>query len=126
MTRQTRRTFLAQAATAAALPLIPHTFAIAGTKGTGRILGANDTIHVGVAGIHGRGLDCHMRENLQIKNVVVSHLIDPDKRLFASRSKMLAERGCPVPKCFQDIRKALEDKEFWTPSRSPRATIGTP
>ena len=30
-------------------------FTIAGTKASGRVLGANDTIRVGVAGIHGRG-----------------------------------------------------------------------
>ena len=31
------------------------TITIAGTKASGRVLGANDTIRVGVAGIHGRG-----------------------------------------------------------------------
>ena len=112
MMRQNRRSFLAQTAAAvAALPFVPHTFAIAGTKGTGKILGANDTIHVGVAGIHGRG-QSHMEEYQKMENVVVSHLIDPDKRLFANRAKMLVEKGGPLPKCFQDIRKALEDKDL--------------
>jgi len=48
----TRRRFLkSTAAASAAFPL----FTIAGTKASGRILGANDTVRIGVAGINGRG-----------------------------------------------------------------------
>ncbi|MBI3467315.1 MAG: gfo/Idh/MocA family oxidoreductase, partial [Planctomycetes bacterium] len=48
----TRRRFLKQAAAASSVfPLV----AVAGTKASGRVLGANDVIRVGVAGIHGQG-----------------------------------------------------------------------
>ena len=48
----TRRRFLRHTVTAsAAFPL----FTIAGTKSSGRVLGANDVIRVGIAGIHGQG-----------------------------------------------------------------------
>ena len=49
MIRQTRRTFLKNTLAAAA------TITIAGTKSSGRVLGANDTVRVAVAGLHGRG-----------------------------------------------------------------------
>src|SRR5512132_519061 len=108
MKKITRRTFLKQAAAAsAAFPL----FTIAGTKSSGRVLGANDVIRVGVAGIHGQG-NAHIDQYLGLKNVQVTHLIDPDRSLFESRSQKIREKGGNTPKCFQDIREALEDKEL--------------
>jgi predicted dehydrogenase len=108
MKRTTRRIFLKQTLVAgAAFPL----FTVAGTKASGRVLGANDVIRVGVAGIHGQG-DAHIDQYLEFKNVQVTHLIDPDRSLFESRSQKIREKGGNTPKCFQDIRKALEDKEL--------------
>ena len=51
MTRPSRRTFLQQAAAAG----IAASFTIAGTKSSGMVLGANDTVRLGVVGIRGRG-----------------------------------------------------------------------
>ena len=52
MSKLTRRSFLkATAAASTAFPLVT----IAGTKSSGQVLGANDTIRVGVAGLNGRG-----------------------------------------------------------------------
>ena len=107
MTRPSRRQFLRQAAAAG----IAASFTIAGTKSSGRVLGANDTIRVGVAGIHGRGGD-HIGEFLKIPGVQVTHLIDPDSRLFASRASRSRSTAAAQPKCVQDIRKALEDKDL--------------
>ena len=104
----TRRRFLKQ--TAAASTVFPL-FTIAGTKSSGRVLGANDVIRVGVAGIHGQG-NAHIDQYLEQKNVQVTHLIDPDRSLHESRSQKIREKGGNTPKCFQDIREALEDKEF--------------
>jgi len=108
MKRSTRRTFLKQAAATAG---VATTFTIAGTQASGRVLGANDTIRVGVAGIHGRG-GSHISAYLGMDKVQVTHLIDPDSRLFPSRIEAIRRRGGNTPKCFQDIRKALEDKEW--------------
>src|SRR6266478_8142062 len=108
MKRVSRRSFLETAAAAgAAFPLVT----IAGTKSSGRVLGANDAIRVGVAGIHGQG-NAHIDQYLGLKNVQVTHLIDPDRSLFESRSQKIREKGGNSPKCFQDIRAALEDKEL--------------
>jgi predicted dehydrogenase len=44
--------------------------------------------------------------------VEVSCLIDPDKNLFDSRSKMVHDKGGNTPECVQDIRVALENKNL--------------
>src|SRR3954449_11463265 len=103
-----RRGFLGTAAAAGAtIPL----FTIAGTKASGRVLGANEAIRVGVAGIHGQG-NAHIDQYLGLKDVQVTHLIDPDRSLFESRSRKVRDQGGNRPSCVQDIRTALEDKEL--------------
>src|SRR5712691_2757904 len=105
MKPMTRRSFLTNSLAAAA------TVTIAGTKSSGRVLGANDVIRVGVAGIHGQG-NAHIDQYLGLKDVQVTHLIDPDQNLFESRSAKIRKTGGNLPKCLQDIRKALEDKDL--------------
>src|SRR5215468_9800813 len=105
MSNLTRRNFLESTLAAAA------TITIAGTKSSGRVLGANDVIRVGVAGIHGQG-NAHIDQYLGLKGVQVTHLIDPDRSLFESRSQKIREKGGNTPKCFQDIREALEDPDL--------------
>jgi predicted dehydrogenase len=105
MSKLTRRTFLkASAAASAAFPL----FTIAGTKASGKVIGANDTIRVGVAGIHGRG-GSHISGFCPMDKVDVTYLIDPDSSLFESRTKNVEAKGGNRPTCVQDIRKALDD-----------------
>ena len=70
MKPMTRRSFLTNTLAAAA------TVTIAGTKSSGRVLGANDVIRVGVAGIHGQG-NGHIEEYLGLKGVQITYLIDP-------------------------------------------------
>src|SRR5437867_3727359 len=108
MNRVTRRSFLQRAAAASTVfPLVT----IAGTKASGRVLGANDVIRVGVAGIHGQG-SAHIDQYLGLKNVQVTYLIDPDRSLFESRSEKIRAKGGNEPKRVQDIRQALEDKDL--------------
>src|SRR5437867_11457739 len=108
MKRITRRSFLKRAAAAGSVfPLVT----IAGTKASGRVLGASDVIRLGVAGIHGQGIG-HIDQYLGMKNVQVTYLIDPDRSLFESRGKKIREKGGNEPKCVQDIRQALEDKDL--------------
>jgi predicted dehydrogenase len=105
MSRVTRRRFLK---TTAAASTTFGLFTIAGTKASGQVLGANDTIRVGVAGINGRG-SAHINEFTGLDKVAVTYLIDPDTRLFESRQRQVAAKGGTTPKCVQDIRQALED-----------------
>ena len=84
---------------------------IAGTKSSGKVLGANDKIRLGVSGIHGRG-QSHMGAFASMDGVDVTYLIDPDSRLFESRSAKIKQVGGNTPKCVQDIREALDDKNL--------------
>ena len=108
MSSHTRRDFLKRsAAVAGGLAA----FSLAGTQASGRVLGANDRIRVAVAGIHGRGRS-HIDAYSKMKGVEVAYLVDPDSRLFASRSKVVEKYGAPKPKCVQDLRKILDDKNL--------------
>ncbi|HHK41820.1 MAG TPA: gfo/Idh/MocA family oxidoreductase, partial [Planctomycetaceae bacterium] len=108
MTRYDRRRFLKQSSAASgAFALVT----LSGTRASGRVLGANDRIRVGVAGIRGRGSH-HINEFAKRQGVDVAYLIDPDSRLFESRSKQVEKLGGNRPKCVQDIREALDDKEL--------------
>jgi predicted dehydrogenase len=112
MSKLTRRQFVKTAAAASSAFSL---FTIAGTKASGKVLGANDTIRVGVAGIHGRGgshISGFAELNKDKQNVQVTYLIDPDSRLFESRGKTVRDLYGTQPKCVQDVRKALEDKEL--------------
>jgi len=105
---QSRRSFLGAAAAASTAFGL---FTISGTKASGRVLGANDTVRIGVAGINGRGGE-HISQFTGLPNVQVAYLIDPDTRLFESRTKAVTSKGQPKPTCVQDIRKALDDKSL--------------
>jgi predicted dehydrogenase len=108
MSRQNRREFLRRATVAG---LAASTFTISGTKSSGKVLGANDTIRIAIAGINGRGT-AHLQAYAGMKNVQIAYLVDPDSRLFASRSDEIVKRGGSAPTCVQDLRKALEDKDL--------------
>jgi predicted dehydrogenase len=108
MLRSNRRDFLHTAAAAStAFPL----FTIAGTKASGRVLGANDVVRVGVAGIKGRG-GSHIDAFTKGSGAQVTHLIDPDSRLFPSRVAEVRKRAGNTPKTITDIRHALDDNEL--------------
>jgi predicted dehydrogenase len=103
-----RRTVLRAAAASTVFPL----FTIAGTKASGRVLGANDTVRVGVAGINGRG-GAHISAFTDLaksQKVELTYLIDVDSSLFESRAKGVEDRTGSRPTCVQDIRRALDDK----------------
>jgi predicted dehydrogenase len=107
MSRHTRREFLKNSVAASAAF---STFTIAGTKSSGRVLGANDTIRIAIAGINSRGTS-HMGAFAGgDKGTQVTYLVDPDSRLFEARSRDIKRRGGNTPTCVQDFRRALDDK----------------
>jgi predicted dehydrogenase len=125
MNRSTRRTFLKRTLAAAA------TITIAGTKASGRVLGANDAIRIGVAGLNGRGKD-HVVGFAGLPDVQITHLIDPDRRVFAGGIKdkkdnttksvvdYVRDKCGTAPKTVQDVRHALADRNL------DAITIATP
>ncbi|QDV33534.1 Gfo/Idh/MocA family protein [Tautonia plasticadhaerens] len=105
MARSTRRTFLT-----GSMAAIGAGFAIGGTKASGRILGANDTINLAVAGLNGRG-GAHVGEFSGMEGVRITHLVDPDIRTFDKRVKQVSDRSGNSPKTVQDIRQVLDDPD---------------
>ncbi len=105
MSDLSRRQFLGRSLAAAGAGM---TFAIGGTKSSGRILGANDAIRLGVAGLNGRG-GAHVDEFGKIKGVEIVTLIDPDSRTFARRVAEVTKAGGKTPKTLADVRRALDD-----------------
>ena len=100
---ETRRKFLAHSTVFA-------TFAISGTKSSGEIIGANERVNVAVCGIKGRG-SSHIGGHGRQKNVSISHLVDPDSRLFKGRKQFVQSKFKNTPECVQDVRKVLDSKE---------------
>lgn len=105
MSRPTRRTFLKSSVAASAA------FTISGTKSSGRVIGANDTIRAAVAGLNGRG-SAHVDELAKMDGVQVVALIDPDKNTYPLRVKHVELRGRNTPATYTDLRRALDDKNI--------------
>lgn len=108
MSSLSRRKFLQGAAAAsAAFPI----FTIAGTKASGKVIGANDTVRIGVAGAGGRGGN-HISEWTSQEKVQITYLIDPDNSQLAKSSRNVEGRQKTKPNTVKDIRQALDDKEL--------------
>jgi predicted dehydrogenase len=109
MSQLSRRQFLNRSVAAAGLGA---GFAIGGTKSSGRVIGANDRVRIGIAGLNGRG-GSHVDEfTNKVKGVEIAYLIDPDTRTFAQRIKEIQGGGGSTPQTVQDIRRALDDKNL--------------
>jgi predicted dehydrogenase len=114
MPRQSRREFLKSSAAFAGA-----TFAIGGTKSSGNILQNSETVRVAVAGVNGRG-GSHISSLLELPNVEVAYIVDPDKRIWPGRIKSIADKTGKAPKAITDIREALDDKNLHA------VTVATP
>ncbi len=111
MSRYSRRDFLKRTAAGG---FAAATFSLAGTNASARVLGANDTIRLAVVGINGRGTE-HIKEFGRLaerKNVEIAYLVDVDSRLFPMKSELVKQLCGNTPKCVQDLREALEDKDL--------------
>jgi predicted dehydrogenase len=106
MVRQSRRRFLKTLAAAA-------TVTIAGTKSSGRVLGANEALRIGVAGLNGRG-KAHTGGYLRIPGVQITYLIDPDSTRYTSHINMIEDstKAKYAGQTVQDVRRALDDRNL--------------
>jgi predicted dehydrogenase len=113
-THLSRRAFLGRTLATAG---VGAGFAIAGTKSSGgRVIGANDTVRVAVAGLNGRG-SAHVEAFAALPGVEIVYLVDPDTRTYSRRLKQVktsleeaGRSGGQAPTTVQDIRRVLEDK----------------
>jgi predicted dehydrogenase len=105
MKNVSRRKFIK---TAAAASTVFPLFTIAGTKASGRVIGANERVRVAVAGLGTRG-KTHLETYIAMPDVEIAYLVDPDTNSFESRSEIVTSAGGAKPRCEQDIRKVLDD-----------------
>src|SRR6476646_9018574 len=98
MTRISRRRVLQAAAASAVFPL----FTISGTKASGKVIGANDTINVAVAGINGRGQE-HISQMSKLDKVRITNLVDPDQTIWEARAKAVEAKNGHRPAMVQDL-----------------------
>ena len=99
-------------------------FAIGGTRSTGRVIGANDTIRVAVAGLNGRG-GSHVDEYGKMPDVAIAYLVDPDTRTFDKRIRQIESRGGALPRQFKTFGGCSRTR-MSTWCRSPLPTTGMP
>lgn len=106
MSKLNRRGFFRAAAAGAACSAVT----IAGTKASGRVLGANDTVRVGVIGLHGRG-QLHASMVSSTPGLTLAALCDVDPAVLASALGKAAPDGRRVTG-FADVRQLLEAKDL--------------
>ena len=75
------------------------------------VFGANDKVRVAVLGVHGRGKS-HIKGFMNLENVEVVTLCDPDKQVLQERQKDFKEKYDKKVKIEQDLRKVYEDKDI--------------
>ena len=116
-TSQSRRNFLATAASGAVAAVIAPTAFAAETEELNftvipkEAFGANDRIRVAVLGVNGRGNDL-INEVMKQSNVVVATLCDPDMTVLQARAKAFEEKYKQKVTIQQDFRKVYEDKNI--------------
>jgi hypothetical protein len=111
MSRCSRRDFLKRSAVGG---LAAASLAMVGTKASGRVLGANDRVRIAVVGVNQRGTE-HIKQYARLAkagNVEIAYLVDVDSRLFPMRTESVKQLCDQTPKCVQDLREALQDKDL--------------
>ena len=81
-------------------------------KSYANIMGANDTIHIAVIGIRGRGGE-HIKNFAQMKNVKVKYIVDIDENLYDRSLLEVDQIAGYRPKTAWDMRKVFEDKKLY-------------
>ncbi len=80
-------------------------------KSYGRILGANDRVNFGVAGLNGRGKSL-LKSISASSNSTVGFVCDVDSRAVENSKEILKGMSKTPPKGVEDIRKLVEKKDM--------------
>ena len=99
-------------------------FAIGGTRSTGRVIGANDTVRVAIAGLNGRG-GAHVDEYVKMPGVTITYLVDPDTRTFDKRIHQIESHGGSMHHRPHKTFAESSMTRTWMWSRSRRPITGT-
>lgn len=76
-----------------------------------RIIGANDRVNFGIAGINSRG-KALVKSSLASPNTSIGYVCDVDSRVMPQASKMVEEISGKKPKAIEDFRKLIERKDL--------------
>ena len=106
MNRETRRNFVKKSLIGVAGITVGLS-----AKSYGRILGANDRVNFGVAGLNGRG-KALVNSILGSSNTSVGFVCDVDSRVVESSRQMVKELSKTSPKGIEDIRQLVEEKDL--------------
>lgn len=109
MKKHKRRTFIKKSSLA--LGAFAAGTGCTSAKSYSRIIGANDTVNVAVAGINGRGGGL-MRSIIKQDQVNIITLCDVDSKVLETRSAEFKEKTGDNVKMEKDIRKVIEDKNL--------------
>ena len=77
----------------------------------GRIIGANDRINFGIAGLNNRG-KALVKSSLASPNTAIGYICDVDSRVIPQAIKLVQETGGRRPKAIEDFRKLVERKDL--------------
>src|SRR5699024_12841102 len=86
-----------------------------------RVFGANDRINAAVLGLNGRGKG-HVKSLMELKNVEVKTLCDPDMNILRDRQKAFRKEYDQEVHLEQDLRKVMDDKDIDVVSQIGRAS----
>jgi predicted dehydrogenase len=105
-----RRAFLIDSALGAAAVAVAGSPVLAAAEKVAKKTEANDTLHVAVVGVHGRGMSHvggFLNKNL---NTVITHVCDCDSGVINKAMTAIEKGQGHAPKFEQDFRKLLDDK----------------
>ncbi len=103
--KMNRRDFIKDTTSATVLAMTAPMFLPNSAKG------ANDKIRVAVLGVNGRGKD-HIKGYMNLENVEVVTLCDPDKIVLEKRAQNFKEKYNKKITLVQDLRKVYDDKNI--------------
>lgn len=78
---------------------------------SGRALGANERVRIGICGLHGRGLN-HLKAYAQVHNAEIAAFCDIDESVLRQRLSEMDKMGLRKPVTYVDVRKLLDDKSI--------------
>lgn len=104
--KKTRRDFIKKTAIATVGATVGMS-----AKSYANILGANDRLIVGVAGVRSRGRAL-INGVSKVPNTTIQYICDVDSREEGRASKLVMDKNDTKPTFFKDVRKMLEEKDL--------------
>ncbi len=80
-------------------------------KSYARVIGSNDRINFGIAGIHSRGMQ-NLKAAFASPNTAIAYICDVDSRVIENTNKELQEMGAGKAQAFVDFREMMEQKDL--------------